>query len=122
MPNPTLIHPKSSKIEHYLKITDTYIHFGYPSVFLVEPSFGEYNPDVYMKDHEGNVMCVEIQRTPISTKKMQRKIDQFVSTFGKEHDANIFLLVSNEEYGKVKIPKGFHLYRMGIPPEPYSQK
>ena len=122
MPNPTLIHPKSSKINHYLKIVDTFIYYGCPQVFVVEPQLGEYRPDVYMKDHQGNTACVEVQLTPISTKKMQQKIDQFTSTYGKEHDAPIMLIVSDNEYSKVKIPDGFYLYRIPIPLEPYTNK
>jgi hypothetical protein len=119
MPNPTLIHPRTVKIDHYLKIVDCYIHFGCPDVFEVEPAYKTYNPDVYMKDRKGNAICVEVQITPISTKKMQTKIDQFVSTYGKGHDAKIMLLISNQEYHKVVMPPSFKLVRIPIPKEPY---
>ncbi len=122
MPNPTVIHPRTVKIDHYLKIVDFYIHTGCPEIFDVEPRFGEYNPDVYMKDRQGNSICVEIQLTPISTKKMQSKIDEFVSTYKKEHDAKIMLLVSNNSYDKVIMPDGFHLVKLPMPEEPLSHK
>jgi len=73
-----------------------------------------------MKDKKGNPICVEVQLTPISTKKMQTKIDQFVSTYGKEHDARIMLLVSNNAYEKVKMPDNFMLVKLPIPKEPYT--
>jgi hypothetical protein len=122
MPNPTLIHPRTIKIDHYLKIVDFYIHTGCPDNFIPEPPYKEYKPDVYMKDQKGNPICVEIQITPISTKKMQQKIDQFVSSYGKEHDAKILLLVTNNDYGKVKVPPTFKLIKLPLPNEPYGQK
>lgn len=120
MPNPTLIHPRTVKIDHYLKIVDFYIYSGCPKVFLTEPKFGDYNPDVYMKDKKGNSICVEVQLTPISTKKMQTKIDEFTAEFGKTHDARIIALVSNNSYSKIKIPEGFKLVKIPIPKEPYT--
>jgi hypothetical protein len=120
MPNPATLHHRSVKLNHYLKIVDFYIHAGCPKTFLPEPQFKDYKPDVYMKDLKGNPICVEIQITPISTKKMQMKIDQFVSTHNKEHDAKIMLLVSNNAYDKVVVPTGFKLHRIPLPKEPYN--
>lgn len=120
MPNPTLLHPRSIKIDHYLKIVDFYIHTGCPETFVPEPNFKGYKPDVYMKDLKGNPICVEIQITPISTKKMQSKMDEFVSTYKKEHDATIMLLVSNNIYDKITIPDNFKLVRLPMPKEPYT--
>lgn len=119
MPNPSLIHPRSVKIDHHLKVMDFYIHSGCPEHFIIEPKFDIYNPDVYMKDRKGNAICVEVQLTLISTKKMQTKVDQFASTFNKEHDATIMLLVSNHEYPSVKAPKGFKIIPIPLPNEPY---
>lgn len=120
MPNPTLIHPRSVKLDHQLKIVDFYIHTGCPKKFIIEPKLGEYNPDVFMKDLKENSVCAEIQITPISTKKMQSKIDEFVSMYGKEHDAKIMLLVSNSVYDKVIIPNNFKLIRIPLPKEPFN--
>lgn len=123
MPNPAILHTRSIKIEHYLKIVDVYCHTGKPEVFDVEPKYKSYEPDVYMKDFKGNSICIEVQLTPISTKKMQTKMDEFVTSFKrKEHDAKIMLLVSNNTYEKVKVPDGFRLIRLPLPPEPYTQK
>jgi hypothetical protein len=120
MPNPAVMHHRSIKIDHHLKIVDFFIHAGCPTMFLIEPKFGEYEPDVYMKDLKGNSICVEVQLTPISTKKMQKKVEQFLSSFGKEHDAKVMLLVSNNEYGKVTMPEGFQLLKIPMPKEPYA--
>lgn len=122
MPNPTLIHPRSVKLNHYLKMVDFFIHAGMPKDFLLEPVFGEYRPDAYMRDSKGNPICVEMQLTPISTKKMQTKLEQFVGSFRKEHDAKVMILCSDSSYDKVKIPEGFHLIRLPIPKEPYEKK
>jgi hypothetical protein len=121
MPNPAVLHTRSIKIDHHLKIVDFYIHAGMPKVFQVEPNWKKYKPDVYMKDLKGNPICVEVQITPISTKKMQTKIDEFVSSYGKEHDAKVMLLVSNQEYSKIKVPTTFKLIRIPMPIEPYTQ-
>jgi hypothetical protein len=123
MPNPAILHTRSIKIEHHLKIVDFYIKAGCPATFIPEPNWKTYKPDVYMKDQKGNAICVEIQLTLISSKKMQTKVDEFVKAHGKkEHDAKIMLLVSNHEYPKVKMPAPFKLYTIPIPDEPYEQK
>jgi hypothetical protein len=83
---------------------------------------GNYRPDVYMKDRKNNPVCVEIQLTHISAKKMQTKIDQFVSEYNKEHDAKIMLLVTDNNYDKIKMPDGFNLVRLPIPKEPYTER
>lgn len=103
-----------------MKIVDVYIAAGCPEKFIPEPTFGEYRPDAYMIDRKGDPACIEVQITPISTKKMQLKIDQFVSSFGKEHNAKVFLLVSDNNYGKIEMPKGFKLKRIGMPKEIYT--
>lgn len=119
MPNPAILHHRSVKLDHQLKLVDFYIHAGCPPHFIIEPKFGEYNPDVYMKDRQGNAICVEVQLTPISTKKMQKKVEQFTTTSGKEHDAKIMLLVSDNEYPKLEILTPFKLIRIPVPKEPY---
>lgn len=120
MPNPAVLHSRSIKIDHHLKIVDFYIQAGCPKQFIIEPKFGEYEPDVYMKDLQGNAVCVEVQLTLISTKKMQKKLEQFTATYGKEHDAKIMLLVTNGEYGKIQVPDGFKLVKIPLPKEPYA--
>lgn len=119
MPNPAILHHRSVKLEHYLKIVDFYIHTGCPKHFTPEPNWKIYKPDVYMKDRMGNDICVEIQITHISTKKVQTKIEQFVSTYGTEHSARVMLLVTNNSYDKVVMPSGFSLIRLPLPKEPY---
>lgn len=121
MPNPTLIHPRTVKLNHYLKIVDFFIHAGMPAEFLPEPTLGEYRPDAYMKDSKGNPICVELQLTQISTKKMQQKVEQFVGTFGKEHDSKVMMLCSDNQYDKIKMPTGFHLINLPVPREVYSK-
>lgn len=120
MPNPAILHHRSVKLDHTLKIVDFYIHTGCPEHFIPEPNWKIYKPDVYMKDKKGNPICVEIQITPISSKKLQTKIDQFVSTYKKEHDSKVMFLVSNNQYDKVQMPTGFTLIRLPIPKEIYT--
>lgn len=115
--NPSPIHHKSNKINHYLKIVDFFIESGMPDKFLIEPIFGTYEPDIFFKDKNNNSICVEIQLTPISQNKMQLKINQFVSEYGKEHDSKIIVICSEHRYHKIKIPNGFKLIRKSVPKE-----
>jgi hypothetical protein len=77
---------------------------------------GSYSPDLFFKDKSNNSICVEIQLTPISQKKMQDKINRFVSEYGKEHDSKIIVICSNTDY-KIKIPNGFKIIRKSVPKE-----
>jgi hypothetical protein len=113
--NPSPIHHKSNKIDHFLKIVDFYIQAGCPSRFIIEPIFGTYEPDIFFKDKSDNSICVEIQITPISHNKMQTKIKQFVSEYGKEHDSKILVLCTNQSYNKLTIQNGFKLIRKQLP-------
>lgn len=115
--NPSPIHHKSNKIEHQLKIVDYFIQCGMPKQFIIEPALGTYNPDIFYKDINGISVCVEIQITPISTKKMQLKLDNFVKEFGREHDSKILILCSSQNYPQCKLPKGFQLVRQNLPQE-----
>jgi hypothetical protein len=110
------VNPKSNKIEHYMKIVDFYLERGRPKNFIVEPSLGSYEPDIFFKDKSDNSICVEIQITAISHKKMQTKVDAFIKEYGKEHDSKIFVICSDYHY-KIKIPNGFKLVRQRVPCE-----
>ena len=113
--NPSTIHHRSNKIEHYLKIVDFYIWRKCPQNFLIEPILGSYEPDILFKDQSNNTICVEIQLTPISLNKMQSKINQFVSEYEKEHDSRVFVLCSNETYSRLKMPAEFKLIKQPLP-------
>lgn len=115
--NPSPIHHKSNKIDHHLKIVDFFIQAGCPDNFIIEPMLGKYEPDIFFKDKNNKTICVEIQITPISNKKMQKKIDDFVFEFGKNHDSKIFVLCTNNSYNKLQISNGFRLIKQPIPNE-----
>lgn len=119
MPNPALINGKSIKVNHHLAIADVYINFECPEIFTIEPDFGHYRPDIYMKDAYHKPFCIEVQLTPISKKKMQEKVDNFASTFG-EHDARDLLIITDHRYDGLKVPDGFHIHKLPIPKEIYS--
>jgi len=111
MPNPTLIHPRSTHIEHWMAIADFYIHAKYPQTFVIEPSLNghSYRPDIYYKDEKGKSYIVEIQRSRISNKDMQQKVNNFVdSYFKRAHDATTFTLVTDMNF-KLTIHEGFTL-------------
>jgi hypothetical protein len=113
--NPSPIHHRSNKIDHALKIVDFYIQYGTPKQFAIEPTLGTYQPDIMYRDKNNHSICVEIQLTQISVKKMQQKINQFVHEYRKEHDSKILLLCSNANYNGLKIPNGFQLIRKNLP-------
>jgi len=106
MPNPVLIHTESSKVRHFLAIADFYIQIGQPDIYEVEPYItDEYRPDVYARISEP--VIIEIQRSHVSHKRMQEKVDQFVETYrAGKHDAKTLWIVSDEQY-RVKCPDGF---------------
>jgi hypothetical protein len=107
MPNPTIIHPRSRRIEHFLKIVDLYIETCLPDHFDVEPTFSnEYRPDVYATIN-GERMVIEVQRTRISNRKMQEKVDAFMrSYYMKEHDARTMWICASMRYD-VSVESGF---------------
>lgn len=109
MPNPTIIHTESSKIRHYLAIADFYIQIGCPEIYEVEPQIAEdYVPDAYTRI-DGTPILVEIQRSYISNRKMQNKIDSWVRTYREgKHDARTLWVVSDLPF-KVQVPNGFVL-------------
>src|SRR5690625_1287432 len=77
MPNPTIIHPESQNIRHFLGIADIYMNLEKPEIFEVEPGVSEgYRPDIYTRIPDPTI--IEFQRSVISRKRMQQKVDAFV--------------------------------------------
>lgn len=111
MPNPTLIHPQSNKINHFLGLVDLYIQMKQPAVFEIEPIINEdYRPDVYTRKEVP--VLIELQLTPISLKRMQEKVDLFVKAhIKKQHDATTLWIVADTQY-QVKIPAGYSVMQM----------
>jgi hypothetical protein len=116
MPNPVLIHTESAKIRHFLAIADFYIRLGCPEIYEVEPQFdAEYIPDAYTRlGPNGEAILIEVQRSHISHKQMQKKIDGFVKTYklGK-HDARTMYLVTDENF-RFAVPEGFRVERIAL--------
>lgn len=115
--NPPLIHPKSNLIDHQLKIIDYYIELKCPDKFLLEPTLGKYEPDIFYTDHMGRNVCAEIQLTKISLKKMQSKVDHFMNEFGKEHNSKLLVICSQNEYKGLKVKEGFKVVFKNLPKE-----
>lgn len=109
MPNPALIHTESAKIRHFLAIANFYIDIGCPEIYEVEPQIDpEYIPDAYTRVG-GTPILVEIQRSYISHKKMQQKIDSWIRTYREgKHDARTLWLVCDLQF-RVSVPEGFTL-------------
>lgn len=87
--------PTSNKIRHHLSIVDFFINEGCPTHFIIEPNLGSYNPDIMFQNRQGENICVEIQLTQISQKKMKEKIEQFCSEYGLNHDSKMLIISSN---------------------------
>lgn len=113
MPNPTLIHPRGSKTEHFLAIADLYIALDQPKIYEVEPTISEdYRPDAYARLDVP--VIVEVQRSTISSKKMQEKVDLFVkSASRKQHDARTLWIIADRPY-TVKAPSGFQIVQRSM--------
>lgn len=107
MPNPSVIHPQSPRLQHHLAVADLYIQIGQPKVYEIEPTINElYRPDAYTR-LDGVPILIELQRTVISAKKMQAKVDAFAEAYHrKQHDAKTLWIVSDYVY-TVKTPAGF---------------
>lgn len=101
-----MIHPRSAKLEHFLGLVDLFIELGQPEIYQIEPAISdEYQPDVYLRNPEP--VIVEYQRTRITNKRMQDKVDAFVySAQQKKHDARVLWIVSDYIY-TVKAPPSF---------------
>lgn len=76
-------------------------------MFNIEPQISnEYRPDAYMVK-DGNHAILEYQRTLVSQKRMQDKVDRFVSAYAAgKHRCRVMLIVSNTKYD-VKAPSNF---------------
>lgn len=76
-------------------------------MFNIEPQISnDYRPDAYMVK-EGNHAVLEYQRSIISQKRMQDKVDRFVGAYAAgKHRCRVMLIVSNLKY-KVTAPTGF---------------
>jgi hypothetical protein len=93
--------PKNQKTDHQLKIVDTIIELGNPNQCLIEPELGGYEPDLFYKDHFNRSVCVEVQLTRISLKRMQEKVNKFMKEEGKNHDARLLYIFSDFNYSRV---------------------
>ena len=112
MPNPARMHHQSSKLEHFLGIADLFIRMGQPQVFDVEPHITDnYRPDVYMVKDDRHAI-VEYQRTIISHKKMQNKVDAFVAAYNSgRHNCRTLLIVTDYRYN-VTAPSSFKIVQL----------
>lgn len=115
--NPSPIHHKSNKIEHYLKIVDAFIELKQPEQCLIEQPFGCYIPDLFYKDHFNRSVAAEVQLTKISAKKMQNKINHFIKEYGKTHDARLLIVFTDYSY-HLSYPKEFKVIQQSVPKSP----
>lgn len=108
MPNPTLIHPESQNVRHFVGIAELYLQLGKPKIYEVEPQVNDhYRPDIYT--HAVAPTVIEYQRSRISQKRMQVKVDLFVESFrAGDHDARKLWVLSDTPYD-LKIPQDFQL-------------
>lgn len=108
-----MIHPESQNCRHFLGIVDLYIQLGKPEVFIVEPMCNsDYRPDVYCRVEYP--LVIEYQRSKVTIKKMQDKIDNFAKAYVKgEHDAKTLWIMSDIQYS-VKTPDGFRIIQSNI--------
>jgi competence CoiA-like predicted nuclease len=109
MPNPTIIHPNSTRTNHFLAITDFYIRIGQPTIYEVEPDLKhDYRPDAYTVLKNEHI-AVEVQLSHTSNKKMQEKVDGFIDSHKKgKHAARKLWLVTDRPF-KYKVTDGYQV-------------
>ena len=109
MPNPAMINMQSPKLKHFLGLVDVFLTLGQPEIYEVEPQVTEdYRPDAYTRI-EGVPTIIELQRSTISTKKMQLKVDLFIQAYKlKKHDARRLLVYTDITY-RLNVPSGFEV-------------
>ena len=114
MPNPALIHLKSMKTDHFLGLVDIFIQLKQPPIYEVEPIVNDdYRPDAYTRI-DGAPVIIEYQRTIISSKRIEYKVNAFVESFyRKQHDAKTLMIVTDHPY-KVGTPPGFTVLQKQI--------
>lgn len=114
MPNPAMINMQSPKLKHFLGLVDVYIALGQPEIYEVEPQItDEYRPDAYTRINDAPTL-IELQRSTISRKKFQLKVDLFVQSFKmKKHDAKRLLVYTDSPY-KLTVPAGFEVIQQKL--------
>jgi hypothetical protein len=98
MPNPTIIHPNSTRTNHFLGIADLYMRYGQPPTFVVEPDMKhDYHPDAYMITPNQEQICVELQLSKVSSRKIQEKVNGFMDSYreGKHHAKKLHLVTDH---------------------------
>lgn len=82
-------------------------------MYYVEPMCSsDYRPDVYCRLDRSVV--VEFQRSKITIKRMQDKVDNFAKAYVKgEHDAKTLWIMSDIQYS-IKVPEGFQVIQSSI--------
>lgn len=109
-----MIHTQSSKIQHYLGLVDIYLQLGKPTYYEIETPIGDdYIPDAFTIVGDTPVL-VELQRSLISNRKMQDKVDKFVKyypTHGATH-----LWVFTEHTYHIDVPSGFTVLQKKMTP------
>jgi hypothetical protein len=110
MPNPAMMNEQSPKILHFLGLVDIYLSLGKPAIYTVEPDIDEnYRPDAYCRLGDFGPTLIELQRSTISKRKMQEKVNGFVLTYQKKkHDAKTLLIYTDKPYS-LDVPYGFQI-------------
>jgi hypothetical protein len=107
MPNPTIIHPNSTRTNHFLAIVDFYIRIGQPDIYEVEPDMKhDFRPDAYTIVN-GEHIWVEIQLSHKANKTIQEKVDGFIEGNKKgKHQARKMWMVTDRPF-KLSVPSGY---------------
>lgn len=82
-------------------------------MFEVEPMCNSnYRPDVYCRlDYP---LVIEYQRSKVTIKKMQEKVDNFAKAhINGDHDSKTLWIMSDIRYS-IKEPEGFHIIQSNV--------
>lgn len=97
------------QINHALEVVDLYFEFGQPTYnhFIIEPLIMErYKPDIVVYTG-GKRIVTEVQRTRVSRKDMQEKVDNFMR-YSEIHKSKTLWIKTDLPY-KLEIEQGFTL-------------
>lgn len=103
--NPPMIHTQSSKINHYLGLAEIYIRMGTPEKFTIEVKIADDFITDAVTEIDGTPVLIELQRSVVSTRKMQDKVDKFVAHYNK-HGAKHMWIFTDKPYD-LSVPRGF---------------
>lgn len=100
-----MIHTQSSKINHYLGLAEIYLRLGQPDSFDIEVKIADDFITDAVTTLQDTPVLIELQRSIVSNRKMQDKVDKFVAHYEKHHARHLWIF-TDKPYD-ISVPSGF---------------